>query len=107
MKRTAKITRSSGNVFADIGVPDAAAYKAKADLVLLIADLIERRGLSQSEVSKLIYLAQPDVSKLLRGHFDGYSFDRLFGYLTALDQHVTIGVEEAKSKKDAILEMAV
>ena len=109
MKRTAKVTRSSGNIFADIGVPNAAEHGVKADIVLLIAALIERQHLSQSDVSKLIKLAQPDVSKLLRGHFSGYSLERLFGYLNALGQTVTIDVKEAKSKKDAkvALEMAV
>jgi predicted XRE-type DNA-binding protein len=108
MKR--RVIRSSGNVFADIGVPNAAEHNIKAEVVLRIAALIERQRLSQSEVSKLIKLAQPDVSKLLRGHFSGYSLERLFGYLNALGQTVTIDVKEAKSKKDArveLLEMAL
>lgn len=105
MKRTAKVTRSSGNIFADIGVPNAAEHNVKAELVLRIAALIERRHLNQSDVSKLINLAQPDVSKLLRGHFSGYSLDRLFAYLTALGQTVTIDVKEAKSKEDAKVEL--
>ena len=48
--------------------------------------------------------AQPDVSKLLRGHFTGSSFERLFGFLTALGDNVTIAVSPAKSKKGARLE---
>ncbi len=102
----ATITRSSGNVFADLGVSDAVDHNIKADLVLQIGELIKRRGLRQSEVAQLMNLAQPDVSKLLRGHFSGYSYDRLFGFLTALGQNVTIDVKEARSKKHAKLEMA-
>ena len=59
----------------------------------------------QAEVSKLIGLAQPDLSKLLRGDFPGYSFERLFGFLTALGDNVKIAVSPAKSKKQARVEL--
>jgi predicted XRE-type DNA-binding protein len=69
----ARSTKSSGNIFADIGIPNAEEHLAKADLVIGIASLIKSKGLTQAETSKLIGLAQPAVSKLLRGHFDGYN----------------------------------
>jgi predicted XRE-type DNA-binding protein len=50
-------------------------------------------------------LAQPDVSKLMRGHFSGYSYERIFGFLTALGENVTIRVREAKTKKQARVEL--
>ncbi|MGH6779495.1 MAG: XRE family transcriptional regulator [Bradyrhizobium sp.] len=53
----------------------------------------------------MIGLAQPDVSKLLRGHFAGYSFERLFGFLIALGENVKIAVTPAKSRKQARLEL--
>jgi predicted XRE-type DNA-binding protein len=100
----AKSIKSSGNVFADIGVPNPDEHLAKADLVIAIASLIKSKGLTQAQASKLIGLAQPDVSKLMRGHFAGYTYDRLFGFLTALGEKVTVRVSTAKNAKDARLE---
>jgi predicted XRE-type DNA-binding protein len=100
----ARSAKSSGNIFADIGIPNAEEHLAKADLVIGIASLIKSKGLTQTETSKLIGLAQPDVSKLLRGHFAGYSYERLFGFLNALGEKITITVTPAKSAKEAKLE---
>jgi predicted XRE-type DNA-binding protein len=105
MKKKIKSTKSSGNVFADLGLPNADEHLVKADLVLAIAARIKEKKMTQAEVSGLIGLAQPDVSKLLRGHFTGYSFERLFGFLTALGDNVKIAVSPAKSGKQARLEL--
>lgn len=98
-RRRAKSTKSSGNVFADIGVPDADIHIVKADIVIAIAKKIEQRGLTQSQAADLIGLAQPDVSKLLRGHFEGYTLDRLFGLLQALGKDIEIRVTDTKKSK--------
>jgi predicted XRE-type DNA-binding protein len=105
MMKKARATKSSGNVFADIGLPNAAEHSIKADLVLRIAARIKSKGLTQAKAAALLSLAQPDVSKLLRGHFAGYTYERLFGYLNALGERVSIEVSEAKTKKDARLEL--
>ena len=99
----ARSTKSSGNVFADIGVPDAGEHLAKADLVIGIAAIIRSKGLSQTAVAKLIGIAQPDLSRLMRGHFEGFSYDRLFDILNALGENVRVVVSDAKSSKDAKL----
>jgi predicted XRE-type DNA-binding protein len=101
----AKSTKSSGNIFADLGIPKSDEHLAKADIVIGIASLIKSKGLTQAQASRLIGLAQPDVSKLMRGHFAGYTYDRLFGFLTALGEKVTITVSTAKTAKDARLEL--
>jgi phage-related protein/predicted XRE-type DNA-binding protein len=100
-----RVTKSSGNVFADIGLPNAAEHSIKADLVLRIAARIRSKGLTQAKAASLLGLAQPDVSKLLRGHFAGYAYERLFGYLNALGERISIEVSQAKTKKDARLEL--
>ena len=79
-----KIERSSGNVFADLGRPDAEAHLLKAELVTRIDKIIRQRGLKQVEAAKLLGLSQPDVSRLLRGNFREYSMERLLRLLTAL-----------------------
>jgi predicted XRE-type DNA-binding protein len=81
-----KVARSSGNVFADIGIPNAAEHAIKADLVLGIAALIKSKGLTQAKAATLLGLAQPDISKLLRGNFAGYTYDRLFSHLNAFSK---------------------
>ena len=105
MRNKVRVTKSSGNVFADIGLPNAAEHSIKADLVLRIAARIKSKGLTQAKAASLLGLAQPDVSKLLRGHFAGYTYDRLFGYLNALGEKVCIEISEAKTRKGARLEL--
>src|SRR6202035_1262368 len=97
MKKPAS-TKSSGNVFADIGLPDAEISLLKADLIINIADLIKEKGFTQFQAAKITGLAQPDVSKLMRGQFTGFSYERIFGIITALGENVTIKVKEAKTK---------
>ena len=105
MKNNIRVTKSSGNVFADIGLPNAAEHSIKADLVIAIAGRIKSKGLTQAKAAALLGLAQPDVSKLLRGNFAGYTYERLFGYLNALGEKVRIEVSGAKTKKEARLEL--
>jgi len=105
VKKKVRVTKSSGNVFADIGLPNAAEHSIKANLAVAIAARIKSKGLTQVEAASLLGLAQSDVSKLLRGHFAGYSYERLFGYLIALGWKVRIEVSEARTKKEARLEL--
>jgi predicted XRE-type DNA-binding protein len=107
MKKHPASTKSSGNVFADIGLPNAQLHLAKADLVINIAELIKSKGLTQAQAAKLIGIAQPDMSKLLRGQFAGYSFDRLFCFLVALGRNVTIEVSAAKPRHQGRVELEV
>lgn len=94
-----KITESSGNVFEDMGLPDAKEHKVKADLVLYLAKLIEEADITQTEAARRLGVSQPDVSRMLKGHFRAYSVDRLMFMLTKLGQDVTIGVAPAKWPK--------
>ena len=87
-----KITRGSGNVFADIGVPDPETHLLKAELVRRIAGLIERERQTQAEAAARMGLSQPDVSKMLQGQFRPISVERLLRCLVALGQSVTIDV---------------
>jgi predicted XRE-type DNA-binding protein len=106
MKKKPVSTKSSGNVFADIGLPDAEVSLVKADLIINIASLIKKKGLTQAQAAKIMGIAQPDVSKLMRGHFAGFSYERIFGFLTALGEKVTIEVRQARTKKQARVELA-
>ena len=87
------IERGSGNVFADIGMPDAEEHLIKAQLVTRIRDIIKRRRLTQQAAGEIIGLKQPDVSKVLRGEFRGYSVGRLLDFLVALGHDVEIVIK--------------
>ena len=92
-----KVESGSGNVFADLGFPDAEAHLLKAQLATRIEKIIRRRRLKQVEAAALLGLSQPDVSRLLRGHFREYSVDRLLRMLTALGRDVEIAIDEPGS----------
>ena len=94
-----KIERGSGNVFADLGRPDAEAHLLKAKLVSRIDEIIRQRGLKQVEAAKLLGLSQPDVSRLLRGNFREYSVERLLRLLLALGRDVQIVIRKPRSKR--------
>jgi len=86
------IEEGSGNVFADLGFPNPEEHLSKAKLVRAIGITIKTRGLSQKEAAELLGIDQPKVSKLLRGHYQGYSSDRLLNFLNLLGQDVVITI---------------
>ena len=98
-----KVERGSGNVFADLGRPDAETQLLKAGLVTRIDKIIRQRGLKQVEAAKLLGLSQPDISRLLRGSFREYSVERLMRLLTALGRHVEIVIREPRSQRQGRL----
>src|SRR4051812_42680884 len=85
--------RSSGNVFEDLGLPDAAALLAKSELVSRICDIIVKRGLTQAQAARILGVNQPKISALMRGHLDGFSSDRLFRFLNALGRDIEIAIK--------------
>ena len=99
MSDESKITRSSGNIFADLGLPDADQLLAKADLALEISRVIEERNLTQAEAAEIIGVDQPKVSALVRGRLDGFSMERLYRYLNALGRDVEIIVRPTPSSR--------
>ena len=88
--KTSEHTVSSGNVFADLGLPNAEELQAKAALSNRIADIVSQRQLTQVETAKILGTRQPKVSELLVGRADGFSIERLIRYLNALDRDVQI-----------------
>lgn len=97
MKRKAKIQirESSGNIFADLGFPNAEREQLKAHLTLRIYRLIKQRGLTQAQAGEILGIKQPHVSSLMRGQSGAFSVERLMDFLTALGQDVEITVRPA------------
>ncbi len=98
-----RIERGGGNVFADLGRPDADAHLLKAELVSSIDEIIRHRKLTQSRAAKLLGLSQPDVSRLLRGNFRDFSVDRLLRLLMELGRDVDIVIRKPKKRRAARL----
>ena len=90
-----------GNVFKDIGVPNADEHLVKAQLVFKIATIMRERRLKQVEAAELFGVRQPDVSKMLRGGFRQFSVERLLRFLVALNQDVEIVVKPHRDKDHA------
>lgn len=91
----------SGNVFQDIGVPNAEEHLVKAQLVFKIDAIRKERHLKQIEVADLLGIRQPDVSKMLRGEFRQFSVERLLRFLVALNQDVEIVVKPHRGRDNA------
>lgn len=94
---------SSGNIFADVGLPNPEEHLLKAQLVVKITDLMKQRKLKQREAAELFSMTQPDVSKMLRGHFHQFSVERLMRFLVVLDQDVEIVVRPRRRSEAASL----
>lgn len=88
---------SSGNIFKDMELPNAEERLAKAKIAVIINKIIEERGLTQKDAAKILGINQPKVSALKNGRLKGFSIERLFSYLEALDQHIEITITD-KSK---------
>jgi predicted XRE-type DNA-binding protein len=97
-------TIGSGNVFADLGLPDAEELKAKSDMVIEIIQVIEDRGLKQAEAAEIMGIDQPKVSSLVNGKLSGFSMERLYRLLNALGRDVEIVLRPMpKSRKQGKL----
>ena len=94
-KREAKIpvTASSGNVFADLGLPEPEEELTKAQLASPIRQAIERQHLTQVAAAGLMGIGQPKVSAILNGRLGNFSSERLMRLLTTLGQDVEITIK--------------
>jgi predicted XRE-type DNA-binding protein len=90
MSEVRRHTRSSGNVFADLGLEHPDVRMTKAKLARQIASYIEMRGLTQKQAAEALGIDQPKVSAISRGRLGGFSIERLMHFLTRLDLDVTI-----------------
>jgi predicted XRE-type DNA-binding protein len=90
--------KGSGNIFADLGLPNAEEHQLKAALLVQLKRLIAERELTQTAAAKLTGIKQPDLSKLLRGDFRLVSVEKLMRMLTAFDQDVEITLKPHRKR---------
>src|ERR1700730_17166118 len=84
------VVRSSGNVFADLGLRNAEEEKTKVRLAFEINQIIENQRLSQIAAARRLKINQPKISALSNYRLVGFSVERLMNFLTALDRDVEI-----------------
>lgn len=88
--------QGTDNVLVDLGFDDAEELSAKAILAVKLNELIDKRGLSQTEAADIIGMTQPKVSQVRRCKLQNISLERLMQALVSLDQHVEIVVRPAR-----------
>ena len=91
--------RSSGNVFADLGLPKPDDLLAKAELTAKIIEKIQRRRLTQNQAASILGIDQPKVSALRQGHLSSFSIERLMRFLVLLGRDVEITVKQARKPR--------
>jgi|SRR5579863_2422110 len=92
MRKTARVVEGSGNVFADLGLPNPEQELLKAQLTLQIHAILKDSGMTQVEIAKVLGVRQPQVSLLMRNRAGSFSVGRLMEFLTALHRDVEITV---------------
>lgn len=85
-----EFTQGSGNVYADFGLPNAEEAKTKAELAMLITDIIKGKGFTQQQAAELMNIDQPKVSKIVRGLLSEFSIERLLKFILALGFDIEI-----------------
>jgi predicted XRE-type DNA-binding protein len=95
---TEEIYTSCGNVFADLGFPNADEMLVKAELTKQINDIILERKLTESEIAEILEIESKQIPDLIRGRLLGFSLETLLKFLNILGQDVEITVK--KTTKD-------
>ena len=102
-KSAVKVTRSSGNVFRDVGFPaeQAEHLLVRSDLLIQLQKAIASRGMKQAEAAKVLQVTQPRISDLLRGRIDLFSTDMLIDMLARLGIRVRLVLKASRVRNVA------
>ena len=94
-----KITRSSGNVFEDLGFEreEAESLRIRADLMMELSEFIRRKRLTQAQAAKLLGVSQPRISDLVRGKFSLFTIDMLVTMLARAGRKVVVRTKRANA----------
>src|SRR5579863_7432597 len=105
--RVAGVTEGSGNVFADLGLPNAEQELLKAQLTLQIYTILNDSGMIQVEIAKILGVQQPQVSLLMRNRAGNFSVGRLMEFLTALRQDIENSVRPTRKEHGTLSVISV
>jgi predicted XRE-type DNA-binding protein len=96
-----EIEKGSGNVYADLGIPNADEMLVKAQLATKIGEIIKARKWSQQQAADVLGMTQPKLSRMLRGQFRGISEAKMLDCLTRLGRDVQIVIGPARRTASA------
>ncbi len=96
-----KFVEGSGNVFADLGLPNPETCLEKSKIVYEITQIIKQRKLTQAEAAKILGIDQPQVSALMRGKFYKFSLERLLRFMAALGKRIRYVFEDKEEQTSA------
>lgn len=94
-----EIEESSGNIFADLGVPQPEETLIQADLALAIGRRISQEGWTQKQAAEVLGVRQSDVSNIVRGKLKGFSIERLVRLLRSLDCEIQVVVKDKRASE--------
>ena len=97
--------RSSGNVFADLCLPDAEENKTKLVLALRLNERIKALGLKQADIAKRLGIAQPNVSALTNYRLDNFSSEKLMEFFNSLGYDVDVLIRPAMPKRRGAMQV--
>lgn len=94
-----KMTRSSGNVFEDVGFDreEAESLRIRADLMIELSEFIRRKHLTQAQAAKLFGVSQPRISDLVRGKIGLFTIDMLINMLSRAGRKVVVQTKRARA----------
>jgi len=90
MTEEIEIVRGSGNLYKDLGYPDADVRKAKVLLASKIIGILEERELSTRQAARLTGFDQSEFVRLGKPELKRFTIDRLITILNKLDQQVDV-----------------
>ena len=95
------VTKSSGNIFADLGLYNSEELLAKSTLARTIREIIKHRDLTQAKAAKLLDTHQTQISRLNSGEgLNSISIDLLMTWLTKLDRNITLTIKKTPKNQD-------
>lgn len=100
------VESGGGKFFADLGIADADAHIAQAELGARIDAIFRQRGMNQAKAGRLLGLAQPGVSCLLRGDFREHSLEQPLRLLTTLGRDIDIVIRQPRSRTGGKMRVA-
>lgn len=103
---TRESTPSSGNVFADLNLPEADDLLAKAELAAKVIAEIQKRRMTQTQAAAILGIDQPKISALKQGKLSGFSIERLMRFLLLLGRDIEITVKRKSGRSTARLRVA-
>jgi transcriptional regulator, XRE family len=92
MTKQIEFEKSTGNVFADLGIEDAEELQVRGLIGFHVIELLKGKDMKQREIAELLEIKQAEVSHLLNGHFSRFTVDKLLDFLKRMNQKVTIQI---------------